>query len=217
MPASIRRLDEALRHAARLRHELGDQLREVRLAAGLSQAAVGRALGCSASTVSRIERGAWPNVGLAALARQAGVLGHVLRATMYPVGTAIRDAGQIRLLNRLAHQIPTPPWRWAVEVPVGPDDLRAFDAVAASASGRIGFDAWTRIRDVQAQARGSMRKAVDGHVDRLVLVLADTQHNRAAVAEAGEALRRSFPATTRQVLAALRRGELPPSNGIAFL
>lgn len=217
MPATLRRLDEAHRHATRLRREIGEELRDARIAAGLSQVAVARALGCAPSTISRVERGEWPKVSIVTIVRYAVIVGHVVRVAMYPIGAPIRDAGQVRLLNRLKQHLPSPPWDWALEGPVRTDDLRAFDAIAANGSARIGFDAWTHIRDLQAQVRASMRKAADSGVDRLVLVLADTRHNRAAVAEAGNALREAFPATTRQVLAALRAGKLPSANGIVFL
>lgn len=159
----------------------------------------------------------WPGVSLAFVVSLAAALGNVVRATMYPAGSAIRDAGQLRLLNRLEQHIPSPPWRWLLEMSVVAGDLRAFDAGASGPAGRVAFDAWTRIRDVQAQARRSQLKATDGGVDRLVLVLADTSRNRAAVREAGEALRRAFPESGRGTLSALRAGRMPAANGIVFL
>ncbi len=100
---------------------------------------------------------------------------------------------------------------------IGPNDLRAFDAGAVQPGCRVGFDAWSRIRDVQLQARASLRKQLDSGVDRLILVFADTEANRRAVRDAGEALRRAFPLTTRQVLEAMRAGRDPGANGMVFI
>jgi transcriptional regulator with XRE-family HTH domain len=216
MPAVIRALDEAARRARHTRGQIADDLREARLRAGLSQTAVGRALGCSAATISRVERGLVPKVTLEFLARHGAAVGLVLRVNVFPGGSPIRDAGQLRLLKRLEPNI-GPGLRWSLERPVGRDDLRAFDAAAVRPGLRIGFDAWSRVRDLQAQARASIQKMVDSGVERLILVLADTEANRRAVRDAGEALRRAFPVGSRKVLQALRGGNDPGGNGIVFL
>lgn len=216
MPAALRRMDDANRLGERIRRELGGELHRARLIAGISQHAVGRALGCSAATISRVERGMVRRLTIAHLVRHAAAVGLVLRINMLPLGSAIRDAGQLRVLNRLAPHIGAP-WKWMIEMLVAPHDLRAFDAGAVQPGCRIAFDVWSRVRDVQAQARASLRKQLDGGADRLILVFAETEANRRQVREAGEALRRSFPLTTRQVLAALREGRDPGANGIVFV
>lgn len=216
MAAVTRILGEALRLGDRLRREFGEDLRRARINAGLSQAVVARALGVSAATVSRVERGLVRKLTVQHIARHAAVVGLVLRANLLPAGSPIRDAGQLRVLNRLERHV-RPPWRWQLEMLVAPHDLRAFDAGAVQPNCRVGFDAWSRVRDVQSQARASLRKQLDGRVDRLILVFADTEANRRAVREAGEALRRAFPLTTRQVLSALHDGRDPGDNGIVFV
>ncbi|MGH2384392.1 MAG: helix-turn-helix domain-containing protein [Candidatus Limnocylindria bacterium] len=216
MPAVIRMLDEARRRSDQLRRRLGDELRQARLQAGLSQAAVARALGCSASTISRIERGLVRTVAIEHLMRHAAVVGLVVRADMLPVGAPMRDAGQLRVVNRLEPHVRAP-FKWILEMLVGPRDLRAFDAGAIQPGCRIGFDVWSRVRDVQAQARASQRKQLDAGVDRLILVFGDTWANRRAVREAGAALHRAFPLSSRQVLGALRAGRDPGDNGIVVI
>ena len=49
-----------------------------------------------------------------------------------------------------------------------------------------------------------MLKRRDGGVDRMILVLADTRHNRAVVRTIGLELRRAFPVQGRTARAALR-------------
>jgi len=167
--------------------------------------------------VSRLERGTG-EVTFSRLVQHAAVVGLVLRADLFPAGSPIRDAGQLKVINRLQPHV-RPPFVWLLEMPIGPDDLRALDAAAVGPDCRIGFEVWSRVRDVQAQARAraSRRKQLDARVDRLVLVFGDTTANRSAVREAGAALHRAFPLATRQVLAALREGRDPGGDGILFL
>ncbi len=86
MPAVSRILDDAVRRELRLRLRIGDELRHARLAAGVSQRDVGAALGCSAATISRVERGLIRNVTLVHLTRHASMLGLALRADALPSG-----------------------------------------------------------------------------------------------------------------------------------
>ena len=84
---------------------------------------------------------------------------------------------------------------------------------------RVGVIAETRIRDLQALLRREHLKQAeaDGRVDHLLLLVSNTRHNRAALAEAGEALTATFPLTTRAVLTSLARGEAPPASGVVIL
>lgn len=63
---------------------LGEEIRRARVSAGLSQAAVGRAVGLSYSTIGRIERGIAPRASLVALARVAAVVGLAVSVRAYP-------------------------------------------------------------------------------------------------------------------------------------
>lgn len=216
MPATIRALDRAAHASVQLRLRIGDELRDARALAGTSQRQIAEALKCSGATISRVERGLRRDLSLDFLARHAAVVGLVARVNLYPTGLPIRDAGQLRVLNRLQLHVAAS-FRWVLEFAVGPDDLRAFDAALLRPEVRIGIDAWSRIRDVQASARATMRKQVDSGVHRVIIVLADTKANHDAVREAGDALRRAFPLTTRQTLAALREGRDPGGNGIVFI
>lgn len=216
MPAVLRALDEAKRRADQLRRQLGDELRQARIRSGLSQRAVAKALGISAATISRVERALVLNLTITHLARHASAVGMVVRADVLPAGAPIRDAGQLKVVNRLEPHVGAP-FVWIIEMPVGPHDLRAFDAGAIAPGCRIGFDVWSRVRDVQGQARASRRKQLDAGLDRLILVFGDTWTNRRAVSDAGEALRRAFPLTSRRVLGALRAGRDPGGDGIIFI
>ncbi len=216
MPAPAKVLAEAERASARIRLDVGEDVHRARHICGLSLRDAATLLGCSATTLSRLERGSLPNAPISLVIRYAAVVGLHLRVAVYPSDTAVRDAGQLRLLNRLRPHV-GPGWRWLIELPVGPNDLRAFDAGLLRPGCRIGVDAWSRMRDIQAQVRATMRKATDAGVDRLILVFADTPHNRRALRDAGDALRHAFPLSTRATLAALRVGHDPGANGIGVI
>jgi hypothetical protein len=139
-------------------------------------------------------------------------------ASSVPAGSPLRDAAQLRLLARAQVAIGEA-WTWRTEVPVSRDlhDRRAFDAVLSSAAGRVGLEAITRLTDAQARVRVVTLKQEAARLERMVLVIAQTRHNRAALADAAPTLRSAFPAGTREGLRALRAGQLPPVNGILLI
>jgi transcriptional regulator with XRE-family HTH domain len=217
MPPRLRALQEAERRSTRSLREQGAELREARIAAGLTQADVARALGSSASKVGRIERGEDMQVSAVDLARVAAVVGRQLWMRIYPAPGALRDAPQLDVEAKLLEEIKGAAWEVMLEQDVGiVGDLRAFD-VELRGVVRIGVEFFTRLRDVQAQIRPVMQKQRDSGVDRLLLVFKDTHANRRAVREAGPALRAAFPMQGRLLIAALREGRDPGANGILFL
>jgi transcriptional regulator with XRE-family HTH domain len=202
--------------ARRLVVELGREIREGRIDRGLSQSTIGRALGQSKSTVSRIERGLRPEVSIRSYARAFAVLGLELSMRVYPSGEPIRDAGHVRLLARFRARVATR-FTWRSEVPIGRGDLRAWDAVLARLGLSVGVEAETRPRDLQALERRIQRKQVDSGIDRVVLLLADTRHNRSLLRDRGADLRLNFPVPGSIALPALYRGDDPGGNAIIVL
>jgi hypothetical protein len=179
----------------------------------VSQDHVARVAGLNQSKISRIERAQQSSVRIDELAQHCAALGLRLSLKAYPEGGAVRDAGQLRLLRRFREELEGR-FGWHSEVPVaGVGDPRAWDVVL-DGPGTIGIDAETRLRDVQAVQRRSELKSRDGCLDRMVLLIAATRHNRIVVREHRAALVSTFPADTAEVMAALRRGLLPPRNGI---
>ena len=88
-------------------------------------------------------------------------------------------------------------------------DRRAWDAVIRLGGRRAGCEAETRLADVQALERRLALKLRDGGVDVLILVVADTAHNRAVLRAHREALRPLLPLDGRHILAAFAEGRLP--------
>jgi transcriptional regulator with XRE-family HTH domain len=200
----------------RLQAELGNELREARLARGLRQHDVARSIGLSRFHVSRIERGDVGQLGLAALSRHGAVVGLRLHARFYPSGSGLRDAGQLDLLRRFRARVGDK-WTWHLEAPLNiPGDLRAFDLLLTGAT-TIAVEAITGLRDAQAQLRAATLKQRDGRAERLVILLSASHANRDALRLAADLLSASFPLGTKATLAAVAAGDDPGANGIVVL
>lgn len=212
-----RPLDRANESLGRMRISIARELRDARRNAGLSQRSAGGSAQMSHSQVGRLERGEVLDPSIGQLTRLATVVGLDLTLKAYPSSDAVRDAGQVRLLERLRIRLHAS-IRWRTEVPL-PDarDLRAWDAMAIGDGWRIPIEAETRFTDGQALQRRLATKMRDGGVDRLVLLVAETRSNRAALIGAGAGLQQMFPLQQRAVLTALRDGEDPGGSGIVIL
>ena len=196
---------------------IGEDLRENRLAAGLTQGFVAGAAGISQAELSRIERGAAPWIAYETLVLIAAILGLDLPLRAFPVGSPIRDVAQLQLLARFRALLPTG-LTWRTEVPLRAErDLRAWDAVVGGPGWRMPIDAETRLHDVQALARRTALKRRDDDAELMILLVADTRHNRQVMRLAKPDLVADFPAQGRSMLAALSSGERPPAAAIVFL
>ncbi|MEO6059660.1 MAG: helix-turn-helix domain-containing protein [Candidatus Limnocylindria bacterium] len=200
---------------------VGDSLRTARRAAGLSQRTVARRAGMTQMQVSRIERSE-VGAGIRVLATLAAIVGLDLVVTLCPGGAPVRDVAHARLLARLQKSLTGERgmggWRTEVPIPI-PGDQRAVDAELRVAEGSVGFELETRLVDAQATVRRAALKQRDAGMACmvLVLVLADTRANRAAIVEAAATLRTAFPLEPRAMAAALRNGSLPPGNGFLLV
>ncbi|MFL5727682.1 MAG: helix-turn-helix domain-containing protein [Chloroflexota bacterium] len=212
-----RRADRGRREARRRLASIGDELREARLSAGLSQGRVAELVGVSHSEISRVELAQNERVPYETLAVIGAALGLDISIRAFPSGEPIRDAAQVRLLARFRARI-APELGWRTEVPIGtPGDRRAWDAEVRGASWRVGIDAETRLRDIQAVTRRVVLKARDDEADIVVLLVAATRHNRHILRLAADDLAGSFPVHGRSILAALASGTRPPGSGAVLL
>jgi transcriptional regulator with XRE-family HTH domain len=217
MPAIERRADRARRDVHSDLGRLGAEIRQARLEHDLSQAAAARAAGSARSSWSRLERGVAPNLPLAHLSRAAQAVGLVLQVRLYPGGEPVRDAAHLTLLERLRSYLPAVVG-WKTEVPFpNPGDPRAWDAMVRPGSVRVGVEAETRARDAQALQRKLALKRRDGRADHVILLLADTRHNRAFLRNAGVGLRADFPLPGRVALERLAAGDDPGGSSIMLL
>jgi hypothetical protein len=193
-----------------------------RIASGTSYAAIGHALRLSPEQVARIMQVQSPSASVVRVAQVLEAVGLHLSARAFPVGPPVRDAGQVELLGRLRARI-HPSLRWTDEVPVvevpipGHVDLRAWDAGIDGPGVRVRIDGETHVGDLQAVERRVALKQRDGQESSVILLLADTQHHRALLAQAGDAIRTRFPVSQRAALAALRDGRSPGGNALVLL
>ena len=188
-----------------------------RLNHDISQATASRAIGRSGSAWSRLERGEALHLPLRDLVRAAAVVGLDLSVRAYPAGRAIRDEAHVRLLGRFRSRLGRGV-TWRIEVPLpNPGDRRAWDAVAGVEQSRIGIEAETRARDSQELQRRLTLKQRDGGVDSVILLLANTRHNRAFVAAAGASFAFEFPVPGVVALERLSAGREPGGNAIVLL
>lgn len=205
------------RRGLRLVDVLGREIRDARFARNLSQQSLGAAVGLSDSRVSLIERGLYADVPLVIVAELLAAVGLDLSARAYPAGGGLRDAGQIALLERFRTRV-SGTFRWRTEVPMPIEgDLRAWDAALLQPGVRIGVDAETRLRDVQAVDRRIMLKLRDSGFDRAILLVAATRSNRLAVSDAAPIVLPNYPVPARSALRALAAGEDPGGNCLIML
>lgn len=193
---------------------LGGELRTARRTSGLSMENVGGTCGLSRSQVDRIERGAVEAPSLDSLTCIAAVVGLDLVIRTFPRGDPIRDAGHARLLERFRQRLHEGlSFRTEVPLPIV-GDLRAWDAVVGGSGWQVPVEAETVIDDGQALQRKLALKLRDGGFDHLILLVADTPRNRAAL----EAMPMSaFPATARAILGALKEGRNTGASGLVIL
>jgi transcriptional regulator with XRE-family HTH domain len=213
-----RRADVGGRRAQSTLVDLGRELHRARLEHGLSQTAVAGAARMSRSQVSRIETAQVPDVPLARLVKLLAVVGLELSARAYPAGPPIRDAAHRALIERFRARV-SPTIAWRFEVPLGQTgDQRAWDVVLLIGAAQFAVEAETRPRDIQAlQRRVALKRRDDPEISGVLLLLADTRHNRALVREHGGALRADFPASAGEILTTLKEGRIPDGSGILLV
>ena len=103
------------------------------------------------------------------------------------------------------------------EVPVPIDgDHRSADAVIDTRNFAALVEAETRIDDIQALERRISLKQRDLRLVRVILLVADTRHNRDVIRRV-PALRERFPVTTRACLSALARGRDPGGDALVII
>jgi hypothetical protein len=141
-----------------------------------------------------------------------------LRLGLYPEGEPIRDRVQLRLLEAFRSRLsPSLGWRTEIPLPIA-GDRRAWDAVITADDGRIGIEAVSRLGAVDATLRSANQKQRDDpRIDRVVLLVADTERNRAALRHGVATVRADFPLATGDVLKSLAAGRTPPLNGVALV
>ncbi len=215
MVARVGPVRAALRMAAADDARLRSELRDARMRGGLSRETVGRAIGLPRSVVERIEAGTRRTTSIE-YALFGATVGLDVRTRAYPAGDPIRDAGQVRLLERLRRNL-DPRLRWQTEVPLRIEgDRRAWDGLINGHGWQLAVEAETVLTDLQAVERRLNLKRRDGEIDHVLLVVADTARNRRALRSSPGAFA-DLVGRPRDTLAALRSGRDPAASSIVFL
>lgn len=95
-------------------------------------------------------------------------------------------------------------------------DRRSADALIEVDGVEAMVEAETHLADIQLLERGIAGKQRDLGVARVILLVADTRHNRAVIAGV-PALRERFPVGTRACLSDLAQGRIPGRDALVVL
>jgi transcriptional regulator with XRE-family HTH domain len=213
--------DRQFRHTAR---RFGDEFRLQRLRAGVSQAAVARAIGVDRATICRLEAGD-RGVSNEVRARAAAVLGADFRLGLFPAGSPlIHDAGHARLIEALI-RVRHPSWRAVPEAPVPGAGRQSTDLRLMRGAETVLLEVETHIQVLEAVIREGNDKrdrvayeaGPDGRVHS-VLVLPPTRHHRDLVRAHAETIRAAFPAPSVDLRRSLTSPSMPwPGDGVLWL
>jgi len=195
---------------------IGREIRTLRMAANLSQAQLSAAAGISRTFQCRLELGQVRSIDLRVACLLFAILGQRLTVKGWPLAEPMRDAGQLKLLDRFDARVP-PTWRRTREsvMPIR-GDLRAWDE-RLDGPASIGVEAETRPNDLQAVERSMSAKKRDSGVQRMTMLVSATDRNLALVRANLPALRQTFPLDTRTCMAAIRDGRDPGADAIVML
>ena len=215
MPATDRLRARISERVDRVLSGLGRELRAARLSRGLSQRIVAHAAGISQGQLSHVERGTYPTAPLSTFLAVAAALGLELSVRAFPAGEPIRDKAHAALLDRFRKAVGEA-WQWAAEVPLPiPGDRRAWDRTMRRPQLLIGVEAETRPTDMQELQRRLALKKRDGQVDRLLLVLADTDWCRRVIRL--NDIETMFPVAGKVALRALLEGRDPGGDSVVLV
>jgi transcriptional regulator with XRE-family HTH domain len=208
---------EGERLARRLRAQLGEEIRIARVNAGLGQRDAAEAAGMSHAQFGRIERGGLATLSFDQACRAGFAVGLRYGGRLFPEGDPVRDAAQLRLIERFVVLLPSFA-RVDREAPFPiAGDRRAWDALITLDGRRAGCEAETQLRDIQALERRMALKLRDGAVDILLLVVSDTAHNRSVLEQHRHVLRELLPLDGPHSRRALRNAELPKTSGLILV
>ena len=215
MPSVERLHQRGTRRGERALKTVGEEYRDKRVAIGLSQAEVARAIGVSRSTYTRMEAGHALSLSIVRASQAAAVLGLDLAVRTYPGASPLRDVASIERLARFLRHVSNPlSCRTEVPLPQRPNaqlEQRAWDALITGRGKRTAVELEMRLRDAQALERRIEQKRRDDPVDSFVLLIADTRGNRAVLSENPQLFSGLARLTVRAVTRMLEAGRHPPT------
>jgi transcriptional regulator with XRE-family HTH domain len=218
------------RHGA-LRRAIGDEIRRVRLEAGLSIRELGAAIDIDPGHLSRAEAGT-RDISVHALVSIAAACGADASVRCFPsAGPRVRDRHQVRMIEAILREA-HPTWESRLEVPVYRPVRGVIDLVLRD-RGRgdlVAGEGQSTLSTVDAQIRWARQKAdalpsatgwpwgarPQPNVPRL-LVLRDSAAMRELVRTVPETFASAFPARYDDVLSALLDGNAWPGDALLWV
>jgi hypothetical protein len=144
-------------------------------------------------------------------------VGLELSANLFPFSKPVRDKGHQALISRF-RAVLSAAWHATAEMLLpGLGEKRSWDLGLRLAGQRVGVEAETAVRDVQKLVRHTRERELDGGMDEVVLLLANTRRNRHMLPQLLEALGETFKTPAREILRALREGRPLPGSGVVLL
>lgn len=215
------RVGRGRRRGQMLTRRVISDLREARLVAGLSQSALAREVGLDPSTMWRLEADLLPDTSVVRLSEIASVLGYEVSLGLHPIGDPVRDKGQLACGRRL-DAVLSERWRVTDETLLpGAGEQRSWDKLLrltdATPRYLVGTDIESRVWDVQAIVRRTRARERDGQVDHILIVLADTAHNRRIIDELRASLGPDYATSARRLVRALRVGMRLAGSGVVLV
>jgi len=179
------------------------------LRAGVSQAAVARAIGVARSVICRMEQGD-PDVSLRIRARAASALGADVRIAIYAeAAPLIHDAAHARIVEAVLAMC-HPSWSVTLESPVPGPGRRSSDVRLDRGLDIILLEVESRVRAFEAIIREGAEKraavAAAASPDRrvhVVLVLPTTRHHKELVAAHPRIAAAAYPVSSDTISRAL--------------
>ena len=216
-------INDGDRRLRRTSIRFGEEIREIRLRGGVSQAALARAIGVSRSVICRMEQGD-PDVSARIRARSAAALGADFRIAIYP-GDAplIHDAAHARIVEAVLERC-HPSWHPTLEAPVPAPGRRSTDIRLDRQTDIVLMEVETHVRALESIIReGAEKRAAIGvstptrYRIHVVLVLPPTRHHRALVAAHPGIVAAAFPAGAAALAGALASSDADwPGDGILW-
>ena len=218
MAPKSRRGDVATQEARRASARIAIELRDARLAAGLSLSTAARAVGMSAAQLGRVERGEIGHPTMEQVWRAAAAVGLRPALNLYQAGSPVRDRAQLALLARFEARLGgSLRLRREVPLPIA-GDPRAWDGMIEGGEGPFFIEGESHIRDAQALERRMRLKVRDDPRATLVILVASRSvHNRAVLGEFREVLRDLLPLDGGPILRAIAAGRRPRASGIVLV
>jgi len=208
------------RRAREQNTRIGDEARQARISQGLTIQQVSEASGVAWSSVRRVERGD-PGVSVmtACAVTEAVGLDLVLR-TYQGRSLSLRDTGQLTHAEWLCERV-HPSLHPNLELLIGQHGA-AIDVVFFGPEEIIATEIERMAADFQGQYRRANLKrealaALHRRPVRLVMAIADTARNRAALEPHLAFIRSTLPAGTREVLTALSAGKPLGRDGLIWV